>query len=845
MSPELSSAALQFAFTCPLASGMHARPASLLAEVSNTFRSDVVLTNLRTERQANTKSVLSIIAADVRKGDRCFIHVSGVDERAAHAAIRSFVEGILPTCDVPLAGAPIHKQDGLPRVLQKAGVRCYFGSPASPGMARGAVIVVNSVTLPPGMDEYSSADPNEELVRVEGAIKVVRDRIQRRIHESSNLENEVLKADLAIADDVLLATRVAEQIARGKSAGFAILESGQYFADLLLNSGNEYLRDRAVDLIEISSQILEELYDSNISKAFQQHTLDRPSIVVAESLGPQQLLAFDRRWLKAIVIEHSGTTSHTLILARSLGIPAVVGVRHACVALASARETVVDAYRGLVLPQISPAVDRYYERELKVFARRQMLSKMNSESEAVTKDAHKLEVAANASLAEEVSLAFQNGADGIGLFRTEMLFLERKQAPSEDDQFAIYSQAARIADGRPLIIRTLDVGGDKTLDYLNLPHDKNPFLGYRGARIYREYRELLQTQLRAILRASVHGNIQIIVPMISSLEEIRAFKAGLAEAQKYLQKEGISFKSDIPFGIMIEIPSIAFVLDQLCPEVDFFSIGTNDLAQYFLAVDRENSHVEGLFDVLHPGFIRMLQQVVEEIHRAGKWVGMCGEMAGEVRYLPLLLGLGLDEISVPARIVHELKSTVRRLSMNDCKQLLKQASTSREISEIRSLVHSAGSQLQNSPLLSEELIVLDSDSNTKEEAIQELVDIFYAAARTHDRRRLEDAVWAREAVYSTGLGFGFATPHCKTDAVNASSIGVLRLKHPVDWGAADHESVRMVILIAMREQNAASGHMQVFSELARKLMNEDFRERLLSLKDPQVVMHYLGQELAF
>jgi fructose-specific PTS system IIA-like component len=183
--------------------------------------------------------------------------------------------------------------------------------------------------------------------------------------------------------------------------------------------------------------------------------------------------------------------------------------------------------------------------------------------------------------------------------------------------------------------------------------------------------------------------------------------------------------------------------------------------------------------------------------------------------------------------------------MNDCKQLLKQASTSREISEIRSLVHSAGSQLQNSPLLSEELIVLDSDSNTKEEAIQELVDIFYAAARTHDRRRLEDAVWAREAVYSTGLGFGFATPHCKTDAVNASSIGVLRLKHPVDWGAADHESVRMVILIAMREQNAASGHMQVFSELARKLMNEDFRERLLSLKDPQVVMHYLGQELAF
>jgi len=437
----------------------------------------------------------------------------------------------------------------------------------------------------------------------------------------------------------------------------------------------------------------------------------------------------------------------------------------------------------------------------------------------------------------------ENNVVSHGQIGLEYSFLERDGPPSEEEQFAIYLQAARLSAGRPVIIRTLDLGGDKAAQYLNLPSEENPFLGYRGVRIYADHRDLLQTQLRAILRASAHGRIQIMVPMISSLEEVLQFKAEVATAKKHLQIQKIAFQPDIPIGIMVEVPSAAFILDQLCAEVDFFSIGTNDLAQYFLAVDRDNSRVAELSNVLHPGFLRFLRRTVDEIHAAGKWVGMCGEMASEMRYLPLLLGLGLDEISLPAVKIPELKYAVPQLSTADCKSLLTQIIACREIPEIDRLLASAQPSPSAQPLLSEELIVVDSDSRNKEEAMQELVDSFYIAGRTQDRQQLEEALWAREAVYSTGLGFGFATPHCKAAAVTANSIGVLRSRQPIDWGSVDSKPVRMIVLIAMREPQTDNGHMQVFSKLARKLMNEEFREHLLAIEDSRNIVQYLGEQL--
>jgi fructose-specific PTS system IIA-like component len=294
---------------------------------------------------------------------------------------------------------------------------------------------------------------------------------------------------------------------------------------------------------------------------------------------------------------------------------------------------------------------------------------------------------------------------------------------------------------------------------------------------------------------------------------------------------------------MIEVPSAGFILDQLCTEADFFSLGTNDLNQYFLAADRNSPKIAELSNVLHPGFLRFLRQIVREIHEAGKWVGMCGEMAAEIRNLPLLLGLGLDEISLPAAGIPAVKRAISQLSAADCERVLADVIACRDKNYLEDLLEKAQPSAAAQPLLSKELVLLGSESKNKEEAMQEMVDAFYIAGRTADRQRLEEALWSREAVYSTGLGYGFAAPHCKTEAVTADSIGVLKLRQPIDWGSVDSEPVNMIFLIAMREPQLANRHMQVFSRLARKLMNEEFRGHLLAVENAHDMATFLAQQL--
>ena len=840
---QRASTSLEFAFVCSLSDGLHARPASHLAEVAKDFASDCSLTNLRTGAIASLKSVLAIISADVRQGDRCTVQARGIDEQAAHAALLRFVEQVLPGCDVPLAGVNrISGSDTLPRILQAAGVKCCFGSPVSQGIGQGKVVLLNGMALPSGLSTRIATDPQSELGQIKRALAAVRARIREKLaHPKSPTEAAVLQADLAIASDVSLAEKLTEHVSHGKSAGQAVMEAGEFFIDLLRHSESEYIRERALDIEEICLELLEEICGVDLQAAPIE--LRDPSVVVAETLAPQQLLGLDRRWLKALVLEYSGATSHAVILARSLRIPTLVGVKSARLMLMAEHEVVVDAIRGFVVTQLSPVVERFYERERRTLALRQEYLPLQTTGPSITADGKTLEVAANASSYEELSLAFESGADGIGLFRTETAFLQRDYAPSEEEQFAIYSAAARAATGRPVIIRTFDLGGDKVVPYLHLPAEDNPFLGYRGVRIYAEHRELLQAQLRAILRASAFGKVQIMVPMISSLEELLQFKVEISEAKQHLERKGIAFQSDIPTGIMIEVPSAGFILEELCAEVDFFSLGTNDLNQYFLAADRDNPKTAELSDVLHPGFLRFLRKIVQEIHEAGKWVGMCGEMAAEIRHLPLLVGLGLDEISLPAAGIPAVKRAISQLSAADCERVLADVIACREKVDIEDLMEHAQPSWSAQPLLSKELVLLGSESKNKEEAMQEIVDAFYIAGRTGDRQRLEEALWSREAVYSTGLGHGFAAPHCKTEAVTADSIGVLKLRQAIDWGSVDGEPVNMIILIAMREPQIANRHMQVFSKLARKLMNEEFRGQLLTVENAHDMATYLAQQL--
>jgi multiphosphoryl transfer protein len=838
---QTSDSSMQLVFSCPLSSGLHARPASHLAEIANQFASECSLTNLRNGLAANCKSVLGIISADVRHGDRCSLHLNGPDAHAAHTALQQFIEEDLPQCDVPLAGmVPSTRSNKTPRPLQAANATCIFGTPVSRGIGHGPVVILKRMTLPASVESQTATNPSQELQHIKEAVAAVRHRIGEKLKYSLTPTGAaVLQADLAMAGDVFLVEKLTEQVRQGKSAGQAIVETGEFFIDLLGHSENEYIRQRSADIEEICLQLLEEVCGTSPAAAIQ---LCEPSVLVAETLAPQQLLELDRRWLKAIVLEHSAATSHAAILARSLGIPTLAGVRNARLVLTSGREVVVDANRGFVVPQLSPAVRRFYEREQITLDRRKQSWSSQAGCSATTTDGTSLEVAANASSGEELTLAFENGADGVGLFRTEMIFLGREQPPSEEEQFAIYSEAARSADGRPVIIRTFDIGGDKKVPYLNLPREDNPFLGYRGARIYSDHRELLQAQLRAILRASALGPLQIMAPMVATLEEVAAFKSELAQAKRHLAQNGIAFQPEVKLGIMVEVPSVAFILDQLCKEVDFFSIGTNDLSQYFFAADRGNLKIAPLFSVRHPAFLRFLQQLVLQIQQTGKWVGMCGEMAADVRNLPLLLGLGLDEISVPAAEVHELKRSVSTLRAADCAKLLERAMACQHASEVE---HLLGAHQSNhaEPLLTDELVLLGSTSQTKAEVIQEMVDAFYISNRTEDRDLVEEALWAREAEYSTGLGHGFAIPHCKTDAVTANSICILRLHDPINWDSIHGEPVRMVVLLALRKSEVANTHMQVFSSLARKLDDDDFRQHLLKFETAEQVTSYLAAQL--
>lgn len=827
---------LEIPFEWPLTNGLHARPASHLAELANRFASQCVLINQRSGAEANARSVLSLVAADVRLGDLCGIRISGSDEAVAGAALRQFVTHELPAIDgpleidEPLAAAGAHARM-LPRALRDLDLLWYPGTPVSRGIGRGKVVKTDGLVLPPELDLEPAGAPAWERERIEKALAAVRDRITDLLRRSASPTGAaILQAHMAIATDPMLAEKLAELVSGGASAGRAVADAGEFFAARLREAGSQYIRERAADVQDICIQLLEAIYGQDFHPAAV--PLTWPAVVVADSMAPRQFLALDRRWLQALVLGSAGATSHTVILARSLGVPVLAGITGA--PLVAGQDVVVDANRGLLIAQWSPEVRRFYEREETLLRRRQEFLSRGSRVPAATADGRHLEVAANISSAAEVQPAFENGADGIGVFRTEMLFAGRESAPSEEEQFAIYAAAARSGVARPVIIRTLDVGGDKPLAYLNLPREANPFLGYRGVRIYSQHAGLLRTQLRAAIRASACGRIWVMAPMVSCVSEVREFRACVARAQEELKAEGAAFDPAMPVGIMVEVPAVAFMIGALCREADFFSIGTNDLAQYFFAADRDNPAVSAIANVRHPSFLRLLRQIVDAVHDGGRWVGLCGEMGGDVRNLPLMVGLGLDEISGAGSAIPALKDALRLLRVPECRDLLARAMAAVDAGEVEQVLE----QARQAPLVDADLVLLDSAAATKADAIREMVEALYVAGRTESPERLEEAVWAREAVYSTGLGHGLAIPHSKTDAVTDDSIAILRLRQPVEWGSLDGAPVRMVILLATRE-SAGSGHMQVLSQLARRLMHRSFREGLLAAQDAAGILDLL------
>ncbi|MCG3137577.1 MAG: Multiphosphoryl transfer protein 1 [Phycisphaerae bacterium] len=830
-------------FRCPLANGFHARPASQLAALTGRFASSFLLINERTRACVNAKSVLAIITASIQHDDSCELQISGTDAVEADPILRRFIEQELPKGDdqlPPLTDAPNRPW---PRLLRQEPLEWLSGRGVSGGVGRGIAVISTAAKLwyEPGMDEPAAA-VSMELEKIHHALARVRQALAQQLQKSSGgVVAGILQVHLAMVEDHALHERLTLEIEAGRSSGQAIRAVIEHFSHSLKNAESAYFRERITDLEDIGGQLLSAIYGR--PKTIQEITLSAPAVVVAENLTLRQFLSLDRRFLRGLVLEHSGTTGHVVILARAHAVPTVVGVAHARMLLLPEREIVVEANLGRVIHAITPAVQRYCELEESKQQQYQQRLLRQAQQRAITCDGRSIEISANISKAEEMTEAIEHKADGVGLFRTEMLFLNRESQPSEEEQFAAYRQVVQAAAGRPVIIRTLDVGGDKPLPYLAIPPEANPFLGCRGVRLYPEFRELFMTQLRAILRASAGSNIWLMVPMITLCEEISWVRERINDTLKDFQQQGIAYNPVLPLGIMVEIPSAALSIAQLATEVDFFSIGTNDLAQYFFAVDRDSATVGTLGGVRHPAFLKLLRDITRTARRHGKWVGLCGEMADRKEHLPLLLGLGLDEISISPAQIPAMKSMVRRWSQSECRQLLKRALACRTAVEVEELLKNVHRNVQALPLLEPELLRLESTSCSREEVIKELADLLYINERCDEPLLVEEALWTREEVFSTGLGYGFAVPHCKSAAVKVNSLGLVRLQQAVSWPSVDDQPVDSVLLLALNDREGAEHHLKIFARLARKLMHEEFRRQLRSANNNESLCRYLMEEL--
>lgn len=830
--------ALVVEFTCELPNGVHARPASHVETLCNTFISQIEWHNLRTDRKGNAKSALAVIGTDTLAGDACRLVIQGEDEQNAYQQLEQWLREEFPHCDAPLAEAINIERDPLPESLARLNPILFRALPVCSGSAQGVLTLLASLDLNALSDLPEAKDEGDEQLALDNGLTLLVKNIELRALDSDSTASAILEAHRSLATDTSLRQHLLSGVNRGLSCAQAIIATANHFCDTFSRSSSTYLQERVLDVRDVCYQLLQHIYGE--ARFPSPGQLTQPSVCLADDLTPGQFLELDKTLLKGLLLKSGGTTSHTVILARSFNIPTLVGVDNESLLQWRNQSVFIDGNAGAVVVDASDAVARYYRQEARVQQALREQQGIWLDREARTADGLRVEIAANIAHAVEAQAAFENGAEGVGLFRTEMLYMDRSSAPGENELYNIFCQALESANGRSIIVRTMDIGGDKPVEYLKIPAENNPFLGYRAVRIYEEYAVLFTTQLRAILRASAHGSLKIMIPMISSMEEILWVKEKLAEAKQQLRAEHIPFDEKIPLGIMLEVPSVMFIIDKCCEEIDFFSIGSNDLTQYLLAVDRDNAKVTRHYNSLNPAFLRALDYAVQAVHRQGKWIGLCGELGAKGSVLPLLVGLGLDELSMGSPAIPATKARLAQLDSRACRQLLNQAMACRTSLEVEHLLAQFRMNQQDTPLVTPRCISLDNDWNSKEEVMKGMTDNLLLAGRCRYPRKLEADLWAREAVFSTGLGFSFAIPHSKSEHIEQSTISVARLKAPVMWG---DEEAQFIIMLTLNKHAAGDQHMRIFSRLARRIMHEDFRNALVNASSGEAIASLLQHEL--
>lgn len=535
-----------------------------------------------------------------------------------------------------------------------------------------------------------AADPAAELARLDDALAKSQQELEaikeRTLQELGEKKAEIFESHLLILNDPELLTPVRDKIESTKaSAEFALDETASQFIAMFENMKSAYLKERAADMRDVTKRVLTHLLGLTYVNPAD---ISEEVIVIAEDLTPSDTAQLNRNYVKGFTTNIGGRTSHSAIMARSLEIPAVVGTKDVLEQVNSGDLVIVDGLDGHVIVNPSEEVIREYtdkrDKHLRQIEEWKKLRGVKTES----KDGVHVELAANIGTPNDVTGVLENGGEGVGLYRTEFLYMGRTELPSEDIQFNAYKTVLEKMEGKPVVVRTLDIGGDKELPYLNLPKEMNPFLGFRAIRLCLEQQDIFRTQLRALLRASVYGTLRIMFPMIATLGEFRAAKALLLEEKDKLKAEGVQVSDEIQLGIMVEIPSTAVLADQFAKEVDFFSIGTNDLIQYTMAADRMNERVSYLYQPYNPAILRLVSMVIEAAHKEGKWAGMCGEMAGDATAIPLLLGLGLDEFSMSATSILPARSQISRLSRAEMQSLAAKALQMQTAEQVVELVRS-------------------------------------------------------------------------------------------------------------------------------------------------------------
>lgn len=537
-------------------------------------------------------------------------------------------------------------------------------------------------------------DKNEKVTDVEGEVAKFNNAIEASKVELTKIRNNaevqlgadkaaIFDAHLLVLDDPELIQPIQDKIKNeNANAASALTDVTTQFVTIFESMDNEYMKERAADIRDVSKRVLSHILGVELPNPSM---IDESVVIVGNDLTPSDTAQLNKEFVQGFATNIGGRTSHSAIMSRSLEIPAIVGTKSITQEAKQGDMIIVDGLNGDVI--VNPTEDEliaYQDKRERYFADKKELQKLR-DADTVTVDGVHAELAANIGTPNDLPGVIENGAQGIGLYRTEFLYMGRDQMPTEEEQFEAYKEVLEAMDGKRVVVRTLDIGGDKELSYLNLPEEMNPFLGYRAIRLCLAQQDIFRPQLRALLRASVYGKLNIMFPMVATINEFREAKAILLEEKENLKNEGHDISDAIELGIMVEIPATAALADVFAKEVDFFSIGTNDLIQYTLAADRMSERVSYLYQPYNPSILRLVKQVIEASHKEGKWTGMCGEMAGDETAIPLLLGLGLDEFSMSATSILKARRQINGLSKNEMTELANRAvdcATQEEVIEL-------------------------------------------------------------------------------------------------------------------------------------------------------------------